>query len=215
ADEETAAIMIEPIQSMAGVREAAPEFFRELREICNERGIVLIFDEVQTGVGRTGNWFFSGSEHADFIEADIITLAKSLGSGLPVGACLVNEQIAGKIKENDLGTTFGGGMLAMAAVVSTLEAIENDRMMENAKAVENHLREHLKLVSNVRGLRGRGCLLGIEFDENCKPIHKKLLENKIITGTSSNPNVLRLLPPLCVKIEEIDLLIESLSNINN
>ncbi len=211
ADFDTAAIMLEPIQSMAGVTEAAPEFFKGLRQICDEFGIVLIFDEVQTGVGRTGNWFFSGSDSAGGIEADIITLAKSLGSGVPVGACLVNERISAEIKTNDLGTTFGGGMLAMAAVSATLEAIEADKMLGNAKAVENHLRERLKEIPNVIGLRGKGCLLGIEFADDCKSVHAKLLENKIITGTSSNPNVLRLLPPLCVKIEEIDLLIESLT----
>ncbi len=122
ADQETAAIMLEPIQSMFGCREASPEFFIGLREICNENGIILIFDEVQTGVGRTGNWFFSGSELAGGVEADIITLAKSLGSGVPVGACLVNENVSQNIKTNDLGTTFGGGMLAMAAVLATLEA---------------------------------------------------------------------------------------------
>ncbi|MBA4184368.1 MAG: aminotransferase class III-fold pyridoxal phosphate-dependent enzyme [Acidobacteria bacterium] len=210
ADKETAAIMLEPIQSMAGVVEAKPEFFRELREVCDEHGIVLIFDEVQTGIGRTGNWFFSGSEFADSVKADIITLAKSLGSGVPVGACLVNEKVSAKIKINDLGTTFGGGMLAMAAVLATLEAIEQDGMIENAEAVENYLREQLKEIPNVARLRGKGCLLGIEFDEPCAPIHEKLFENKIITGTSSNPNVLRLLPPLCVKKEEIDLLIEIL-----
>src|SRR5439155_7319595 len=124
ADEETAAIMLEPIQSMAGVTEAAPEFFSELRAFCDEREIVLIFDEVQTGIGRTGNWFFSGSDLAGGVEPDIISLAKSLGSGIPVGACLVNDQVASHIKENDLGTTFGGGMLAMSAVLATLEAIE-------------------------------------------------------------------------------------------
>ncbi len=211
ADRETAAIMLEPIQSMAGVVEAKPEFFKGLREICDERGIVLIFDEVQTGVGRTGNWFFSGSDLAGGIEADVITLAKSLGSGVPVGACLVNENVASHINTNDLGTTFGGGMLAMAAVLATLEAIENDKMPENAKAVEKHLRERLKEIPNVVGLRGKGCLLGIEFDDDCKFVHAKLLENKIITGTSSNPNVLRLLPPLCVKIEEIDLMVKILA----
>jgi acetylornithine/succinyldiaminopimelate/putrescine aminotransferase len=211
ADKETAAIMLEPIQSMAGVTEAAPEFFRELREICDRLGIVLIFDEVQTGVGRTGNWFFSGSKCAGNVEADIITLAKSLGSGVPVGACLVGVKISDAIKTNDLGTTFGGGMLAMAAVTATLEAIEQDGMIANVKAIETYLREKLKEVESVVGLRGKGCLLGIEFAESCKPIHQKLLENKIITGTSSNPNVLRLLPPLCVKMEEIDFLIDVLS----
>ena len=147
ADNETAAIMLEPIQSMAGVIEAAPEFFIGLREICNEHGIVLIFDEVQTGIGRTGNWFFSGSTFAGGVEADIITLAKSLGSGVPVGACLVNDCIADSIKINDLGTTFGGGMLAMAAVLATIEAIETDKMREN-------ISEHRKLFARkIKGNR--------------------------------------------------------------
>ena len=143
ADDAVAAIMLEPIQSMAGVRTAAPDFFRQLRELCDERGIVLIFDEVQTGVGRTGDWFFSGSEAAGVVVPDIITLAKALGSGIPVGACLVNEQTASAIKENDLGTTFGGGMIAMAAVTATIEAIESEAMLENVKAVESHLRRRL------------------------------------------------------------------------
>jgi len=210
ADKETAAIMLEPIQSMAGIAEAAPEFFRSLREVCNEHGIVLIYDEVQTGIGRTGNWFFSASDLSGNVEADIITLAKSLGSGVPVGACLVNDCIAESIKTNDLGTTFGGGMLAMAAVSATIEAIETDKMRENIAEIENYLRERLREIESVKTLRGKGGLLGIEFNENCKPIHQKLLENKIITGTSSDPKVLRLLPPLCVKKEEIDLLIETL-----
>lgn len=212
ADKETAAIMLEPIQSMAGVTEASPEFFVGLREICNEHGIVLIFDEVQTGMGRTGNWFFSGSDLAGNVEADIITLAKSLGSGVPVGACLVNSCISEVIKTNDLGTTFGGGMLAMAAVLATIEAIETDGMRENIAEIESYLRERLKEIEEVKTLRGKGGLLGIEFNDNCKPIHAKLLENNIITGTSSDPNVLRLLPPLCVKKDEIDRLIDVLAN---
>lgn len=210
ADKETAAIMLEPIQSMAGVTEAAPEFFQGLREICDEHGIILIFDEVQTGIGRTGNWFFSASDLAGNVEADIITLAKSLGSGVPVGACLVNDRISASIKTNDLGTTFGGGMLATAAVLATLEAIETDRMRENISTIENYLREKLKEIEEVKTLRGKGGLLGIEFADDCKPFHKKLLENKIITGTSSDAKVLRLLPPLCVSREEIDLLVEVL-----
>ncbi|MEJ7698752.1 MAG: aminotransferase class III-fold pyridoxal phosphate-dependent enzyme [Pyrinomonadaceae bacterium] len=179
ADETVAAIMLEPIQSMAGVREAAPEFFVRLREICDEFGICLIFDEVQTGIGRTGNWFFGGSDLAGGITPDIITMAKSLGSGVPVGACLVDEKFSAKIKTNDLGTTFGGGMLAMAAVIATLEAIENDEMLENAMAVEKHLRGYLKEIPNIVGVRGKGCLLGIEFNEKCTPIHAKLLEKKL------------------------------------
>jgi acetylornithine/succinyldiaminopimelate/putrescine aminotransferase len=157
-----------------------------------------------------GNWFFAGSELAGAVEPDILSLAKSLGSGVPVGACLVNKKIAEKIKINDLGTTFGGGMLAMAATLATLEAIEKDGMLENAQMIETYLRKWLKEIPHVVALHGKGCLLGIEFDIPCAPVHAKLLENNIITGTSSNPNVLRLLPPLNVKIGEIDLLIDAL-----
>jgi acetylornithine/N-succinyldiaminopimelate aminotransferase len=213
ADETVAAIMLEPIQSMAGVRMADAEFYSALRELCDERGIILIYDEVQTGVGRTGEWFFAGSEAGGGVVPDIISLAKALGSGVPVGACLVNETIAGHIKENDLGTTFGGGMLAMAAVNATLEAIEEDRMLGNVKAVESHLRERLAEVPQVVGVRGLGFLLGLEFKEKAAPIHQSLLERRIITGTSSDANVLRLLPPLCLKKEEVDLFVESLKEV--
>jgi len=213
AADSVAAVMLEPIQSMAGVRMAEPSFYRQLHELCDERGIVLIYDEVQTGVGRTGEWFFAGSEASDAIVPDVITLAKSLGSGIPVGACLVTEKIASHIKENDLGTTFGGGMIAMAAVTATLEAIENDRMIQNVREVESYLRERLREVEQVVSVRGRGLLIGLEFADKAKPIHEALLKRKIITGTSSNPNVLRLLPPLCLQREDVDLFIECLLKI--
>jgi acetylornithine aminotransferase/acetylornithine/N-succinyldiaminopimelate aminotransferase len=210
ADDTVAAIMLEPIQSMAGVRMAQPEFYRDLRTLCDERGIVLIYDEVQTGVGRTGEWFFAGSDAGDRVVPDIVTLAKALGSGVPVGACLVTSAIALHIKENDLGTTFGGGMLAMAAVNATLEAIENDRMLANVKTVEAHLRQRIGAVEQVVAVHGRGLLLGIEFNDKAQPFHKALLDQKIITGTSSNPKVLRLLPPLCLQKEHVDLFVDAL-----
>jgi acetylornithine aminotransferase/acetylornithine/N-succinyldiaminopimelate aminotransferase len=213
ADETVAAIMLEPIQSMAGVRTASPEFFSGLRELCDERGIVLIYDEVQTGVGRTGDWFFAGSEAGSGVVPDIITLAKALGSGIPVGACLVTEKISANIKENDLGTTFGGGMIAMAAVTATLEAIEQDAMLANVKTVEAYLRERLSEVPAVVEVRGHGFLLGLEFNDKALPIHKALLDRKIITGTSSDPKVLRLLPPLCLPKAEVELFADSLKTI--
>jgi acetylornithine/N-succinyldiaminopimelate aminotransferase len=210
ADETVAAIMLEPIQSMAGVRMAEPEFYKHLRELCDERGIVLIYDEVQTGIGRTGEWFFAGSEAGAGVVPDIITLAKALGSGIPVGACLVNESIAMSIKENDLGTTFGGGMIAMAAVSATLEAIENDGMLAKVRTLEAHLRKRLKEVEQVVSVRGKGFLLGLEFSGTAKAVHEALLELKVITGTSSDPTVLRLLPPLCLEQPEVDLFVEKL-----
>lgn len=210
ADDTVAAIMLEPIQSMAGVRVAPPDFYRSLRELCDERGIVLIFDEVQTGIGRTGEWFFAGSDAGDNVVPDIVTLAKALGSGVPVGACLVTESLAAQIKENDLGTTFGGGMMAMAAVTATLEAIENDRMLENVKRVEAYLRHRLAEVEQVKAVHGIGFLLGIEFSDKAAPVHQRLLDRKIITGTSSDARVLRLLPPLCLKEEHVDLFLRAL-----
>lgn len=214
-DETVAAIMLEPIQSMAGVRCAAPSFFRDLRKLCDEHGIVLIYDEVQTGVGRTGEWFFAGSPASDGVVPDIVTLAKALGSGVPVGACLVTDNVAAKIKENDLGTTFGGGMLAMAAVSATLEAIEHDGMLENVSNVESHLRERLNEIEQVVAVHGQGFLLGLEFSDKAAPIHQALLEKRIITGTSSNARVLRLLPPLTLTTAEVEIFIEALQRIVN
>ena len=211
ADDSVAAIMLEPIQSMAGVRLAEPSFYRALREFCDEHGIVLIYDEVQTGIGRTGEWFFAGGDAGDRVVPDIITLAKSLGSGIPVGACLVTEKISSHIKENDFGTTFGGGMIAMAAVTATLEAIEMDGMLANVRGVEAYIRERLREVEQVVAVRGKGLLLGLEFADNARPIHEALLDRKIITGTSSDAKVLRLLPPLCLSKADIDLFVESLS----
>jgi acetylornithine aminotransferase/acetylornithine/N-succinyldiaminopimelate aminotransferase len=213
ADETVAAIMLEPIQSMAGVRTVPPQFFLDLRELCDAQGIMLVYDEVQTGVGRTGEWFFAGSEAGGGIVPDVITLAKALGSGIPVGACLVSERIASCIKENDLGTTFGGGMIAMAAVTATLEAIENDSMLENVKQAEAHLRKRITEIPRVTEVRGLGFLLGLEFEDKAPPIHKGLLETNVITGTSSDPRVLRLLPPLCLGRSEIDLFIDKLKTV--
>ncbi len=214
ADETVAAVMLEPIQSMAGVAVAAPEFYVALRRLCDERGMLLIYDEVQTGVGRTGEWFFAGSEAAGAVVPDIITLAKALGSGVPVGACLTTEAVAAAIKENDLGTTFGGGMLAMAAVNATLGAIEEDGMLENARAVEAFLRESLAGVERVAALRGRGLLLGVEFTEPiASDVQRALLKRRIITGTSSDPRVLRLLPPLCVSVDDARLFVEALQDV--
>ena len=213
ADESVAAIILEPIQSMAGVRTAAPGFFRSLKELCDDRGIILIYDEVQTGVGRTGEWFFAGSKPGGGVVPDIITLAKSLGSGVPVGACLVSEKVAAHIKENDLGTTFGGGMIAMAAVTATLEVIEKDGLIENVKRVESHLRDRMTEIPQVKGVKGLGFLLGLEFAENGPSIHKGLLERHVITGTSSDPKVLRLLPPLCLTAVEVDLFVDELKDV--
>jgi acetylornithine aminotransferase/acetylornithine/N-succinyldiaminopimelate aminotransferase len=214
ADETVAAVMLEPIQSMAGVREAKEYFFRALRRLCDQRGMLLIFDEVQTGVGRTGEWFYAGSAAADGVVPDIVTLAKAVGSGVPVGACLTTKAVASKIKENDLGTTYGGGMLAMTAVTATIDAIEADGMRANATRMESYLRRRLREIEAVAAVRGRGLLLGVEFNEPIAArVTEALLAKRIITGTSSDARVLRLLPPLCVTEAELDLFIAALKEI--
>jgi acetylornithine aminotransferase/acetylornithine/N-succinyldiaminopimelate aminotransferase len=213
ADDSVAAVLLEPIQSMAGVREASPEFHSKLRRLCDDRGIKLIFDEVQTGVGRTGHWFFAGTEACNGVAPDVLSLAKALGSGIPVGACLVTNEIASRIKENDLGTTFGGGMIAMAAVAATLDVIESEDLLANVRRVESYLRERLREVPAVVSVKGRGFLLGLEFADKASTVHQALLEKQIIAGTSSDPRVLRLLPPLCLRETEVDVLIDAMKEI--
>ena len=149
------------------------------------RKIILIYDEVQTGVGRTGEWLFAGSDAGGGVVPDIVTLAKALGSGIPVGACLVSDKVAAHIKENDLGTTFGGGMIAMAAVTATLEAIENGGMLENVKrfgsiCASACLKWHCL---TVRG--AASCSVGVSRE--AAPITKRWLDQRIITRTQAIP----------------------------
>lgn len=202
--EDTAAIIMEPIQSMAGVVCADKSFFKEVRKLCDEHNIFLIFDEVQTGVGRTGT--FSYSQQLD-IMPDIITLAKSLGSGIPVGGMLLPEKWASQINTGDLGTTFGGGMLAMSAVLATLQELEKRNYMDHAVAVFNTLSEGLK-GSSVE-VRGAGCLIGLVLTEPVNAIRSELLNKGWLTGSSKNPNVIRLMPPVNTPLEIIhDFIIE-------
>lgn len=206
---ETAAVILEPIQSMGGVRMASVDFYCALRELCDKRGAMLIYDEVQTGVGRTGEFLFAGR---DGVFPDLVTLAKAIASGVPMGAVLMTEQIASKIKAGDLGTTFGGGMLASAALEATLEVIEEEDLLENVRKNSEYLKRRLKELPMVEEVRGLGYLLGIKFKSgDAKPYQQRLLERKIITGLADDPSVLRLLPPLTLRRPEIDLFLTELS----
>ena len=164
---DVAAVILEPIQSMAGIVEAAPDYYRALRELCDAHGTLLIFDEVQTGVGRTGQ--FTYGEHVG-VTPDLITLAKSLGAGVPVGAALVHERIAATVQSGDQGTTFGGGMLAMAAVSATLDTLVDEDLMPRAEALFARFRDALTGVDGVVDVRGRGGLIGVELDRPAKPV---------------------------------------------
>lgn len=201
ADEDVAALILEPMQSMAGITEAPPAFYRAIRETCDRTGTVLIFDEVQTGVGRTGA--FTYGEHVG-VTPDLISLAKSLGAGVPVGAVLVNDAIAATVKSGDQGTTFGGGMLAMAAVRATLRQLVDDGLMGRAVEIFDRLADGLREIPGVTEVRGRGCLVGVSLDREAKQAAAALREAGVIVGTSGRADTLRLMPPLTTTDDEVD-----------
>lgn len=210
-DEETAAVILEPIQSMGGVRMAEPEFYQRLRERCDEANAMLIYDEVQTGMGRTGEFFFAGQFG---VVPDMVALAKGIASGAPMGAVLMTAVIAGEIKIGDLGTTFGGGPLACAALEATVDVIRDEGLLENVRENSAHLFRELRKMLLVEEVRGLGYLVGIKFaGGSAKPVQQWLLDRKIITGLSDDPSVLRLLPPLTLKRAEIDLFLDEVSTI--
>jgi len=210
-DDDTAAVILEPIQSMGGVRMAEPEFYRTLRECCDEAGAMLIYDEVQTGMGRTGEFYFAGRHD---VVPDMMALAKGIASGVPMGAVLMTDAIAGEIRSGDLGTTFGGGPLACAALEETVAVIRDEQLLQNVRENSAYLISELQKMLLVEEVRGLGYLIGIKFTGgSAKPVQQALLERKIITGLSDDPSVLRLLPPLTLRRAEIDLFLDELGRI--
>jgi len=211
-DDDTAAIILEPIQSMGGVRMAGAQFYKSLRERCDDIGAMLIYDEVQTGMGRTGEFYFAGRFD---VVPDMIALAKGIASGVPMGAVLMTDAIAGEMKPGDLGTTFGGGPLACAALEATVDVIRDEGLLENVRENSDYLFAELRKMLLVEEVRGLGYLVGIKFrDGTAKSVQQGLLEKKIITGLSEDPDVLRLLPPLTLRRPEIDLFLDGLSGIS-
>ena len=194
-----AAVIVEPIQSMAGVTEARAEFLSGVREHCDRSGTLLIFDEVQTGVGRTGT--FSISEQLG-VRPDIITMAKSLASGIPVGAVLTTSDVADTVAPGDQGTTFGGGMIAMAALEATVATIIREGLMGRAAKIFDRVKSELEPL--VASVRGRGCLIGVELTMDAAPVIRALRERGVLVGSSGHPNTLRLMPPLNTPMEALE-----------
>jgi len=211
-NEDTVAVMIEPIQGENGVIVPSKDYMRKLRAICDANGLLLIVDEVQTGVGRTGKYF--AHQWAD-IKPDIITIAKGIANGLPLGAVICSERVANVIQPGDHGSTFGGNPVALAAALAVSELLTEE--------VLNKI-EHLgaALIAGIKGLqlekvvdvRGNGLMIGVEFDASIpvKDVMKELLESGIVTGTSGN-NTLRLLPPFVINQKEIDLFLLTLNKV--
>jgi acetylornithine/N-succinyldiaminopimelate aminotransferase len=212
-DSKTCAVMLEPVQGEGGVNCASEGYLKAVREICDERGILLIFDEVQVGMGRTGRLF--AYEH-EGIEPDMMTLAKSLAGGVPIGALLIKKGIAESFEPGDHASTFGGNPLATAAGVAALTAILDEGMLENCQKVGGYflgrLEELKKKFSFIQEVRGKGLILGIELKMDGSSIVKEMMQRGFLINCTMG-NVLRFLPPLIVTEQEVDLLLASLEEV--
>jgi len=212
-DSKTCALMLEPIQGEGGVNCPSEGYLRTVRQICDEKGILLIFDEVQVGMGRTGKLF--AYEH-EGVEPDILTLAKSLAGGVPIGALLIKKGIAESFKPGDHASTFGGNPLATAAGVAALTAILEEGMLENCQKVGDYFLSKLKEIkarfSIVKAVRGKGLILGMELKTEGSLIVKEMMERGFLINCTMG-NVLRFLPPLIVTKEEVDRVVEILGKV--
>lgn len=199
------AVIIEGIQGVGGIQVPHTDFMKALRQACDENNTLLVLDEIQSGYGRSGKFFahqYSG------IRPDIITVAKGIGNGFPMAGVLISPKI--KPVYGQLGTTFGGNHLACAAAIAVLDVMKEEHLIENAAKVGAHLLEELKKFKGIKEVRGRGLMIGLEFEEPVKELRANLLfKQKVFTGVSGT-NVIRLLPPLCLSMSEADEFLERL-----
>ena len=210
ADGDVCAVIIEGIQGVAGIIEPEADFLRRLRELCDRTGTLLILDEVQSGYGRTGDFF---AHQRAGVRPDLITVAKGMGNGFPIAGVLIHPAI--KPKTGMLGTTFGGNHLAAAAGLAVLEVIERENLMKNAAEMGERLQSELTgLHPAIREVRGRGLMLGVTFDQPVADLRKRLLHDfAVFTGAAADKHVLRLLPPLCVSPKDIDPFLEAFNRL--
>lgn len=202
------AVIIEGIQGVGGVQIPSKLFLQQLQQLCNSTGTTLILDEIQSGCGRSGKFF---AHQWAGVKPDIITQAKGIGNGFPVGVVLISPKFEAVYGE--LGTTFGGNHLACAAVEAVLDVMEADNLLDNVNKVGDYLLEELKKIDGIKEVRGRGLMIGIEFDEPVKDIRRKLLfEEHVFTGVSGT-NTIRLLPPLTLTMEQAELFIEKFKKV--
>jgi acetylornithine aminotransferase/acetylornithine/N-succinyldiaminopimelate aminotransferase len=200
---DTAAVIFEPIQGEGGIIPASEEFFRTARDMCDERGALLIVDEVQTGMGRTGKWF--GFQHYNVVP-DIVTLAKALGSGLPIGACLSTREIASTFKPGSHGTTFGGNPLVSAVARTVIEVMKRDRLVERSDELGGKWAQELRAIAvhggKVADVRGRGLMIGLEMGEEAKRFQEFALKAGILVNVCGG-RVVRLVPPLIISEDSV------------
>ena len=204
--EDVAAVIFEVIQGVGGLDEASTEFYKSAADLCKKHCAVLIADEVQSGYGRTGD-FFAFQKHG--IRPDIISIAKGMGNGFPIGGILIDEAI--KAKYGLLGTTFGGNHLACAAGIAVLEVIEEEELMKNAASIFDYVKLRSAEIPQIKKVKGRGLMIGLEFDFEIANLRKELLFNHhIFTGAASNKNLLRILPPLNIQKKHFEIFFEAL-----
>ena len=208
-DSSTAAAIIEPVQGLAGAFDFAPEFMRAIRAACDRHGALLIIDEVQTGMGRLGAPF--GAQLYD-VRPDLLTVAKGLGGGFPCGAVLMPQAIASELKAGALGTTFGGGPVACAAIKTVIDVIARDNLLANVRDVSAAIRATC-IAGPVESIQGRGFLLGLRTRPRATAVRDALLARDILTGTSADPHVLRLLPPLILSTDHVQRLAAALEDL--
>jgi len=204
------AVLVEPIQGEGGIRTPDASYLQGLRKICDQHGWLLMLDEVQSGIGRTGKWF--AHQHTGILP-DVMTLAKGLGSGMPIGACLTAGKAAGLFKPGNHGSTFGGNPLACVAGLTTLNIVEQDKLLAHAESLGKFLHDgfaaQLSGVSGVKTIRGQGLMLGIELDRPCGDLVKLALAQGLLINVTAD-SVVRLLPPLVMSQDEAQLLIDGL-----
>jgi len=201
-------IIVEGIQGVGGLDEASAEFFQLLQQLCNDNNIVLILDEIQSGYGRSGK-FFAHQYHN--IKSDIISVAKGMGNGFPIGGILISPKF--QASHGLLGTTFGGNHLACAAALAVLKVVESENLIENVKIQSDYFRSQLAQFPQIKKVKGKGLMLGLEFDFDVADLRKKLIiENFIFTGNASQKNLLRILPPLSITTADTDQFINGLKN---
>ncbi len=206
---DVAAVIIEGIQGVGGLDEGEKKFFKKVKKACKKSKTLLILDEIQSGYGRSGQ-FFAFQHHK--IKPDIITTAKGMANGFPIGGVLISKKY--KAKYGMLGTTFGGNHLACAAAISVLDIIEEEHLMNNVNEVYKYFLQEIKSVSKIKKVKGKGLMLGLEFDFEVGDLRKKLIVDKhIFTGGSSNKNLLRILPPLSITKAEVDIFINALKEV--
>jgi acetylornithine/N-succinyldiaminopimelate aminotransferase len=196
---ETGAVILEPVQGEAGVYVADAEYLRAARQICDDKGALLIFDEVQTGFGRTGKWF--GKEHSA-VMPDIMTLAKAMAGGLPIGAMLASGEAAEAFQKGDHGSTFAGGPLICAAALAAIQVIKDERLVERSEEMGAYLKSQLAKLAP-REVRGLGLLVGVDLEADCKTLVEKALAKGVLLN-STGEHTLRFIPPLVVGKDEID-----------